>query len=194
MKLSFKKRGVIMENFKIAKKFSRTINFASRSWNGERIDRYLLQYDDKRIIECMTIIHLKDEKPIDITIELSNMYNCVVGCRFCASGSLPEQPFFLKGEDYLKQVETCLQASNENPEDYPNFYIAFTGIGEPSLVKEEIANGIDLIKEKYSNVRVVIATTGFDNTCFKYWDSRNLPIRTCNFLIMLVIMINLNIL
>lgn len=167
-----------MDNFEVVEKISKLIDYNSRSWNKEKIDRYLLKYDDKRIIECMTIVHLKDEIPIDLTIEISNMYNCIVGCRFCASGSLPESAFFLTAEDYMKQVETCLSYSNENPQNYPNFYIAFTGIGEPSIVKEEVAKGINIIKKKYSNVQVNIATTAFDNTCFNYWDSINLPIRT----------------
>ena len=167
-----------MNNFEIVEKFTKLIDFNSRSWNKEKIDRYLLKYDDKRIIECMTIVHLKDDTPIDLTIEISNMYNCIVGCRFCASGSLPERPFFLTAEDYMKQVETCITHSNENPNNYPNFYIAFTGIGEPSIVKEEIAQGINMIKEKYKNVQINIATTAFDNTCFEYWNSMNLPIRT----------------
>ena len=70
--------------------------------------------------------------------------------QICASGSLPENKIFLSPEDYLKQVETCLEESRENPNNYPNFYIAFTGIGEPSLVKKEIAEGINLIRK---NVR-----------------------------------------
>ena len=120
-----------MDKFEVVEKISKNIDYNSRNWNKEIIDRYLLKYDDKRIIESMTIIHLKDDIQKDLTVEISNMYNCVVGCRFCASGSLPENKIFLSPEDYLKQVETCLEESNENPNNYPNFYIAFTGIGEP---------------------------------------------------------------
>ena len=167
-----------MDKFEVVEKISKNIDYNSRNWNKEIIDRYLLKYDDKRIIESMTIIHLKDDIQKDLTVEISNMYNCVVGCRFCASGSLPENKIFLSPEDYLKQVETCLEESNENPNNYPNFYIAFTGIGEPSLVKKEIAEGINLIRKKYKNVQVNIATTGFDNSCFEYWNNMDLPIRT----------------
>ena len=167
-----------MKNFEVVEKISKNIDFNSKNWNKEKIDKYLLKYDDKRIIESMVIIHLKDDSPKDLTIEISSMYNCVVGCIFCASGSLPESKVFLTAEDYLKQVETCLEESNLNPNDYPNFYISFAGIGEPSLVKEEVAKGIDLIKEKYNNVQINIATTGFDNSCFDYWNKMNLPIRT----------------
>ena len=117
-------------------------------------------------------------KEMDLTVEISNMYNCVVGCRFCASGSLPESSIFLTSEDYLKQVEICLKESNKNPKNYNKFYVSFEGIGEPSLVKEEIAKGIELIRKKYDNVQVNIATMGFDSTCFEYWGNMNLPIRT----------------
>lgn len=167
-----------MKKFEVVSKVTKTIDYNSRRWNKEIIDRYLLKYDDKRIIECMTIVHMKDDEPLDLTVELSNMYNCVVGCRFCVSGSLPERHIFLSADDYMRQVETCLEASNVKPSDYPKFYIAFTGIGEPSIVKEEIREGIKLIQQKYSNVQVNIATTGFDSSCFACWNREDLPIRT----------------
>lgn len=167
-----------MKDYEVIEKISKEIDYNSRNWNKEKIDRYLLKYDENRIIESMTIIHLKDNHARDLIVEISNMYNCIVGCRFCASGSLPESRIFLSSEDYLAQVETCLVKSNVNPNDYPNFYVAFTGIGEPSIVKEEVAKGIELIRAKYRNVQINIATTGFDNSCFKYWNDLNLPIRT----------------
>lgn len=80
-----------MNNFEVVEKISKVIDYNSRGWNKEKIDKYLLKYDSKRIIECMTIVHLKDISPVDLTIEISSMYNCVVGCLFCASGSLPEK-------------------------------------------------------------------------------------------------------
>lgn len=166
-----------MKKFEVIKKIETTIDFQFEYGNKEKIYRYLFQYDKNRIIESMVIIHYMDDTPLDLTVEISNMYNCVVGCRFCASASLPESTLSLSPEDYLRQVYTALEESNINYQDYPKFYVAFTGIGEPSIVKEKIAMGIFLIKEKYPNVEVNIATTGFDNTCFKYWDQLSLPIR-----------------
>ncbi len=166
-----------MKKFDVIEKIVTDIDFKFEYGNKEKIYRYLFSYDENRIIECMAIVHLLDDTPVDLTVEISNMYNCVVGCRFCASGSLPEKNLVLQAEDYLMQVDKSLQESKINYKDYPKFYVAFTGIGEPSLVKEEVAKGIMLIKEKYPNVEVNIATTGFDNTCFEYWDKLNLPIR-----------------
>ena len=166
-----------MKKFEVIEKLVTDIDFKFEYGNKEKIYRYLFSYDNNRIIESMVIVHLLDDTPVDLTVEISNMYNCVVGCRFCASGSLPESNLFLSAEDYLMQVDKSLKESNINYKDYPKFYVAFTGIGEPSLVKGEIARGIMLIKDKYPNVLVNIATTGFDNTCFGYWDKLNLPIR-----------------
>lgn len=166
-----------MKKFDVIEKIVADIDFKSEYGNKEKIYRYLFSYDENRIIECMAIVHLLDETPADLSVEISNMYNCVVGCRFCASGSLPEKKLFLLAEDYLMQVDKSLQESSINYKDFPKFSVAFTGIGEPSLVKEEIARGIMLIKEKYPNVEAIIATTGFDNTCFEYWDKLNLPIK-----------------
>ena len=167
-----------MKKFEVAKKISKEIISNSRNWNKEIIDKYLLKYDEKRIIESMVIIHLQNNTPRDLTVEVSNMYNCIVGCRFCASGSLKESTSLLLAKDYLSQVEICLEKSKKNPIDYPNFYISFAGIGEPSIAKIEIAKGIELIRKKYNNVQINIATTGFDASCFKYWSKLNLPIRT----------------
>ena len=166
-----------MKKFDVVEKITADIDFKFEHGNKEKIHRYLFCYDKNRIIECMAIIHYLDNNPVDLTIEISNMYNCPVGCRFCASGSLPSKNLYLSSEDYLIQVDKALQESNIDYKDYPKFYVAFTGIGEPSLVKEEIAKGIKLIKQKYPSVEVNIATTGFDNTCFAYWDKLNLPIR-----------------
>ena len=63
-----------MDKFEVVEKISKNIDYNSRNWNKEIIDRYLLKYDDKRIIESMTIIHLKDDIQKDLTVEISNMY------------------------------------------------------------------------------------------------------------------------
>ena len=166
-----------MQKFEVIEKLVTDIDFKFEYGNKEKLYRYLFSYDKSRIIESMAIVHFLDDTPVDLTVEISNMYNCIVGCRFCASGSLPENYVFLTAEDYLMQVDKSLQESGINYKDYPKFYVAFTGIGEPSLVKEEIARGIMLIKEKYPNLEVSIATTGIDKACFEYWDKLNLPIR-----------------
>lgn len=126
----------------------------------------------------MTIIHYKDEEIRDLTVELSNMYNCIVGCRFCASGALPEEACYLDAMDYVRQLNTCLKESGVNPEDFDNFYVSFAGIGEPSVVYKIIAEGMVMICDLYPKVKFNIATFGFDIACFGFWKELDLPIRT----------------
>lgn len=165
----------------VEKRIEKVIKYEARNWNNQLVYKYLLNYaqDGKnRIIECMTIIHYQDEKIRDLTIELSNMYNCVVGCRFCASGALPEKTFFLEAIDYVKQLNTCIRESGVNPNEFDNFYVSFAGIGEPSAVYKEIADGMIMIKDLFPKVEFNIATFGFDIDCFDYWNKLDLPIRT----------------
>lgn len=164
----------------VKKRIDKVVQYDARSWNNQLVNKYLLELKEDsidRIIECMTIIHYKDEAIRDLTIELSNMYNCVVGCRFCASGALPETTVFLDSLDYVRQLNTCIKESGIDPNEFEHFYVSFAGIGEPSSYKE-IAEGMDLIMNMYPNVEFNIATMGFDNRCFKYWDAKQLPIRT----------------
>ncbi len=165
----------------VEKRIEKVIKYEARNWNNQLVHKYLLNYNQdgkNRIIECMTIIHYQDEKIRDLTIELSNMYNCVVGCRFCASGALPEETCFLEAIDYVKQLNTCLRESGVNPNEFDNFYVSFAGIGEPSVVYKEIADGMIMIKDLFPKVEFNIATFGFDIDCFNYWNKLDLPIRT----------------
>lgn len=165
----------------VEKRIEKVIKYEARSWNNQLVHKYLLNYRKDgvdRIIECMTIIHYRDEIIRDLTIELSNMYNCVVGCRFCASGALPETTSFLDALDYVRQLNTCLKESGITPDEFENFYVSFAGIGEPSVVYKTIAEGMIMIKDLYPKVKFNIATFGFDDRCFDYWSSLKLPIRT----------------
>jgi len=44
------KEDVSVKRFEVVEKISKAIDYNSRRWNKEKIDRYLLRYDDKRII------------------------------------------------------------------------------------------------------------------------------------------------
>lgn len=165
----------------VEKRIEKVIRYKARNWNNQLVHKYLLNYKKDgidRIIECMTIIHYRDENIRDLTIELSNMYNCVVGCRFCASAALPETTCFLDAMDYVRQLNTCLKESGINPNEFENFYVSFAGIGEPSVVYKTIAQGMVMIKDMYPTVKFNIATFGFDISCFSYWRRFDLPIRT----------------
>lgn len=165
----------------VEKTINRSNYFNARNWDNQVVHKYLLYYPDrnsKTVIECMTLIHYCGAKVCDLTIELSNMYNCIVGCRFCASGALPGAVQYLEAIDYVKQLNTCLSQSGIDPCDFENFYVSFAGIGEPSVVYKDVAAGMKIMCDMYSNIKFNIATLGYKKECFDYWKQLNVPIRT----------------
>lgn len=167
--------------FDMVKSIERSIHFNSRNWDNQIVHKYLLHYPDKSsqaVIECMTLLHYSGSQVRDLTVELSNMYNCVVGCRFCASAALPGKVQYLEALDYVKQLNTCLEQSGITPADFERFYVSFAGIGEPSALYQDIAGGMVMMRDLYPNVQFNIATIGYQKKCFAYWSALELPIRT----------------
>ena len=163
---------------KIVKKIAKEHPFNSRNWNYQKIIRYLLSDENNRIIEAMVIWHIKDGTVVEFLLELSNMYNCPVGCQFCASGALDKAPYLLKSEDFWEQINIMLGDNNIDPNDYERFCISFTGIGEPSIVYKQTGQFMSEVQEKYSHVTFIIGTFGYEPQCFEYWKNLNLRIKT----------------
>ncbi len=163
---------------KIIEKIAKEHPFNSRSWNYQKVIRYLLGDENNRIIEAMVIWHLKDGQIVEFILELSNMYNCPVGCQFCASGALKNAPYLLTVEDFWEQINIMLSDNEIDPNNYEKFCISFTGIGEPSIVYKQIGQFMSEVQKKYSHVTFIIGTFGYEPKCFEYWKNLNLRIKT----------------
>lgn len=163
---------------KILEKIAKEHPFNSRNWNYQKIIRYLLSDENDRIIEAMVIWHIKDGEVVEFLLELSNMYNCPVGCKFCASGALEKSTYLLSSEDFWEQVHIMLNDNNINPNDYERFCISFTGIGEPSIVYKEVGQFMSEVQKEFSHVTFIIGTFVYNDECFEYWNKLNLRIKT----------------
>ena len=159
--------------FPVKIKLEKELNFSAKRWDRQVTTKFLLVYDQKRVIECMVIIHYNGSQQKDLTIELSTMYGCPVGCNFCASGALTESPCFLTAIDIAKQLETCISETGINPSKFEHFYVSFTGIGEPSIIYKDISECMNIIRARYPHVMFNIATTGYDIDCFQFWRHHN---------------------
>lgn len=175
------KESIRRKTFDVAKCIKRSIHFHARNWDNQVVHKYLLHYPNRKskmLIECMTLMHYDKERIRDLTIELSNMYNCIVGCQFCASGALPGEVQFMEALDYVRQLNTCLLQSGINPDDFEAFYVSFAGIGEPSVLYKSIAAGMVMMRDIYPKIQFNIATFGYREECFSYWKGLDLPVRT----------------
>lgn len=165
----------------VVKRVNNVTRFTSRNWDNQLVNKFLMSYKKNgkdRILEAQVIIHYKGEETKDLTIEISNMYNCVVGCRFCASAALPETVEYLEPIDYVRQINTCVKESGINPKEFENFFVSFAGIGEPSVVIEYILQGMEMIRDLYPYVKFNIASLGFNLKAFDKLEEDDLPIRT----------------
>lgn len=172
---------IMNQTFDVSKSIERTSYFHAMNWDNQVVHKYLLHYPNRKskmIIECMTLIHYQGSKVRDLTIELSNMYKCMVRCRFCASGALPGNVQYLEALDYVKQLNSCLALSGIDPNDFENFYVSFAGIGEPSVLYKNICAGMAIMHDLYPRIKFNIATFGYKKECFSYWSKLNFPIRT----------------
>ncbi len=165
----------------VVKRVDTVCRFSSRNWDNQLVNKYLMSYKKSgkdRILEAQIIIHYKGEETKDLTIEISNMYNCVVGCRFCASAALPETVEYLDPIDYVRQINTCVKESGINPDEFKNFFVSFAGIGEPSVVVDNISQGMEMIRDLYPHVKFNIASFGLNLKAFDTLEEEDLPIRT----------------
>jgi adenine C2-methylase RlmN of 23S rRNA A2503 and tRNA A37 len=167
-----------LKGFPVESPIMATLKFAARGWDTQVTRKLLLKIDSERVIECMAIIHYNKVEIRDLTFELSNMYGCPVKCSFCASGELTANCKNLKALDYIRQINSLIDESSLNPNEFQKFYVSFAGIGEPSLLGKEISIGMRLITDMYPHVRFNIATIGYRPQSFSVWQKNHDNIRT----------------
>lgn len=166
-----------LPKFEIKQTVRKRITFNARSWNNQLAVKHILRTTKNLILEAMLLFHYADDNLKDVTVEISNMYGCPVGCIFCASGNIKPNKL-LSAADYVAQVNSCLAADDLNPEEFNNFFVSFAGIGEPSLAAEEIAKAARWLRRLHPHVRFNIPTFGVRIQCFDIWKSADMPIRT----------------
>ena len=167
-----------LDELPVEQSVEKIISFESRGWDSQITKKLVLQYDAKRKIECMAIVHYSGAKIRDLTFELSNMYGCPVQCAFCASGELTPKYKKLNELDFIRQIDALINETGYSPLDFTNFYVSFAGIGEPSISASEVSLGMRLITDLYPHAKFNIATIGFDPRSFDNWKMRHTNIRT----------------
>ena len=147
----------------VSETHEKTTLYHARGWDRQRAYRHVLIASQGRTIEAMTVYHYKGDILRDVTVEISNMKGCNVGCFFCAASELDEaRP--LSPIEYLAQVNTCLRLEKITPDTLPDFQVSFAGIGEPSSVAAKVLQGAECIRRVYPGVRfnIVLSLELFD--------------------------------
>jgi len=165
------------ETFQIQESYADSSHWHARRWDTQQAVRYVMKTNKGRLVEGMVVFHYAGANLADLTVEISNMHGCPLRCLFCASRDV--KPLAnLEPLDYVRQVNTCLTAHNIQPNQYEKFYVSFAGIGEPSIVAEQVAQGAQWVQRLYPHVKYNIATFGIRLEAFEIWHRSALPLRT----------------
>jgi 23S rRNA (adenine2503-C2)-methyltransferase len=101
-------------------------------------------------------------------IGVSVMSGCPVGCKFCATASLPRCRY-LRAEEIVEQVQFILdQNPGMDPRNCQEFKINYTRMGEPFLNLEEVRKAIAQIDAMIPNAHHYVSTIGVQGSDFAW--------------------------
>jgi adenine C2-methylase RlmN of 23S rRNA A2503 and tRNA A37 len=101
-------------------------------------------------------------------IGVSVMSGCPVGCKFCATASLPRCRY-LRSEEILNQVQFILEQHPEiDPNDCMEFKINYTRMGEPFLNIHAVQEAIALINARFPKTHHYVSTIGVRGADFSW--------------------------
>jgi 23S rRNA (adenine2503-C2)-methyltransferase len=150
----------------IVKTIKRTNRFSSRYFDFQVAYKYLLRLLDNNLIETTAYQHYLNGVPTDLAIDISTMVGCPVGCRFCASAT-QVHVHTLTVEEIIAQVTTII--NGHNFQEFPKIVCSFQGIGEPSLLPDEIVEASKSLIEIDSRIVISLSTTGIALDAFRIW-------------------------
>lgn len=121
--------------------------------------KFLLKTSDKNLIESIAIIENKR-----VTLCLSCMIGCPVGCKFCATGTELKFKRNLDTSEILGQYIAVKNYLEEQKISDKINNIVFMGMGEPFLNVKNVEKSIELFTQKdgfnMSKSKITVSTAG----------------------------------
>ena len=151
---------------KILNCFFEESRYYSPFFNRQEGFRYLIEMDGNHCIETGIYLHYTDNIKRSIAIDVSCMVGCSEKCFFCSSRNIE----YVKGLTPDEMVEEILLVLNlHHYQDFEQVVIAFDGIGEPSLIPEQIISVARSMRSIMPDCAINISTTGANLNAFRLW-------------------------
>ncbi len=119
--------------------------------------KFLLEYNDKSLIEAVLMYHKEHAGKIRKTLCISSQVGCAIGCVFCATGKNGYTRNLTTGE-IIGQILSIINIDG----DIDN--IVFMGMGEPLLNYDNVVKSIRIITDErglnFSIRKITISTCG----------------------------------
>lgn len=145
---------------------TRTDRYMSRYYDTQHSHRYLVVLNDGRAVEATAYYHSRNGHLQDLSIDVSTMLGCPVGCSFCESGSIARVRV-LSVKEIICQFDELVRRY-DNP-DVPHVVCSFQGIGEPSLIPNHVIAVAERVISTEPRFAISISTTGVGLTAFQHW-------------------------
>jgi 23S rRNA (adenine2503-C2)-methyltransferase len=138
----------------------------------------LLRLHDGKLIETTLYEHLRDGQLVDISIDISTMVGCPIGCKFC-SATTGKYIRSLSSRELIDQFTSCLH--HVKASSCSKIIAGFQGIGEPSMLADEVFYASHAILEQDERNVISISTTGANIQGIRHWREKCLPIAVLQF-------------
>lgn len=147
-----------MNTLQLKKKYIDCYPYIGHYFNGQKAERYIFR--SKRLgklVEASAYYQQINGETIRIAIEISSMVSCPISCIFCASGSLGKT-YFLTVDEIVEQGKIIAKNVNSS---IP-IHFCFQGIGEPSLIFDNIINTSKKLLKLYPKAKFKLSTMGYN--------------------------------
>ncbi|MBK9927567.1 MAG: radical SAM protein [Anaerolineales bacterium] len=155
------------------KKFANGIVYAMETEDGypiEVTDTFLPYYTKDAIGRKQNALHSGEfgSRLERWMIGVSVMSGCPVGCKFCATASLPKCRY-LRSDEIISQVKFILGQHPEiDPNDCMEFKINYTRMGEPFLNILAVQETVNQINSTFPNAHHYVSTIGIKDSDFSW--------------------------
>jgi 23S rRNA (adenine2503-C2)-methyltransferase len=155
--------------------YKREDRYFSKYYDQQVAYKYLFALHEEHSIESAAYQHFRgvDRMPQDLSIDISSMIGCPMGCTFCESSLIPYKRC-LTVDEMVAQVASLVE-KHDRPR-FPQIMCSFQGIGEPSLVAEEVIEASERLLMLDDRFDISIATIGANLKAFRAWRESNVPI------------------
>jgi len=145
-----------MKILTLEKKYNDCYPYIGHYFNGQKAERYIFRLERlNKPIEASAYHQQINGETIKVAIEVSSMFSCPIGCKFCASGSLGAVDI-LTVEEIVEQGKVIAKTINKS---IP-IHFCFQGIGEPSLISDNIIKASKELLKLYPKAKFKLSTMG----------------------------------
>lgn len=145
---------ISMRHFSLQETYTDAYPYVGHNFNRQKAVRYILRCKRLQVpIEATAYHQIVGRRVLRVAVELSSMFSCPIGCRYCASGALGKCRFLTADEI----AEQGFMIAQSIPVNIP-IHFCFQGIGEPSLIVDRIRAVCQKLLRRYPHARFKIST------------------------------------